>query len=405
MDSSEISQVETNGEHVAQDVPTLPSSIDGIDHPEIFTLHAKEVIVKLAAKTPHVKLYWSRAKWDKLTEIQRVICANAWKSIDDETQLAWENEIKKAKAPKPFTMAAPDAAPSVVTNQNTNIHDKARLLHLLRDPSYASTWSAAHHVMNRSELDDKQCHPQHWNKLAAAFNDYDGVIYQNATILYDGDGKELCCNSGMGVAYEVCNTINPSSKNRPERDGEWVKKILRGFKGDWSKVYERYRYQSGDQDAEDPYAEFAKFYAGDTILMYAFVVFDNNDGVVDLLGKVCPEDSMSDTGIYGDAREKSNASTISKKRGKHTSTEHSENSDEKKFVLRMINEKSPEEADGKLSSILSAEQDEAQLNLLVLNTPNITTAMQTDALEALAQIRRLARENNNYTTPDNRETV
>ena len=103
----------------------------------------------------------------------------------------------------------------------------------------------------------------------------------------------------------VCHTINPSSKNRPERDGEWVKKTLRAFKGDWSKVYERYRYQSGDQDAEDPYAEFAKFYAGDSILMYAFVVFENDDGVVDLMGKVCPEDSISDTGIYGEAREKS----------------------------------------------------------------------------------------------------
>ena len=69
----------------------------------------------------------------------------------------------------------------------------------------------------------------------------------------------------MGVAYDMCSSINPSSKNRPERDEEWVKKTLRAYKGDWSKVYERYRYQSGDQDAEDPYAEFAKFFMRETL--------------------------------------------------------------------------------------------------------------------------------------------
>ena len=57
--------------------------------------------------------------------------------------------------------------------------------------------------MNRPELDDKQSPPQHWNKLAAAFNDYEGVIYRNATIIYSSEGIELCSNSGMGVAYDV----------------------------------------------------------------------------------------------------------------------------------------------------------------------------------------------------------
>ena len=386
---------------VEQPVPIQPSAIDVTDHPEIFSLYSKEAIIKLAAKVPLVKLYWSRSKWDKLTETQRVVCSTAWRSIDDETKSAWEKEIEAAKAPKISAVLSTDS----LCNPNTNIHDKARLLHLLRDPAYASTWSFAHHVMNRSELDDKQSPPQHWNKLAAAFNDYDGVTYRNATIIYSSEGAELCSYSGMGVAYEVCHTINPSSKNRPERDGEWVKKTLRAFKGDWSKVYERYRYQSGDQDAEDPYAEFAKFYAGDSILMYAFVVFENDDGVVDLMGKVCPEDSIRDTGIYGEAREKSNTSTISRKRGKHGQGEHSE-TEEKKFVLRMINEKTAGETDGKLAAMLTAEQDEAQLSTLVLNTPNITTTMQTDALEALAQIqllkkkRRLAREQQSYGTPD-----
>jgi hypothetical protein len=152
-------------------------------------------------------------------------------------------------------------------------------------------------------------------------------------------------------------------------------------------VYERYRYQSGDQDAEDPYNEFSKFYAGDTILMYAFVVFGNDDGMVDLLGKVCPDDSISDTGIFGEAKEKTNVCTIGRKRGKHVNNESNQSSNEKKFVLRMNNEKSSDGSNGKLAEILSAEQDEAQLS--VLNTPSITSEMKDDALEALAQLQLL----------------
>lgn len=171
---------------VEQPVPIQPSAIDVTDHPEIFSLYSKEAIIKLAAKVPLVKLYWSRSKWDKLTETQRVVCSTAWRSIDDETKSAWDKEIEAAKAPKISAVLSTDP----LCNPNTNIHDKARLLHLLRDPAYASTWSLAHHVMNRSELDDKQSPPQHWNKLAAAFNDYDGVTYRNATITYSSEGAE-----------------------------------------------------------------------------------------------------------------------------------------------------------------------------------------------------------------------
>jgi hypothetical protein len=57
--------------------------------------------------------------------------------------------------------------------------------------------------MKCAELDDKDCHPQHWNKLAAAFNDYDGNPYRNATILYHRDGEELMCYPRMSVAYDM----------------------------------------------------------------------------------------------------------------------------------------------------------------------------------------------------------
>ena len=260
--------------------------------------------------------------------------------------------------------------------------------------------------MKRAELDDKDCHPQHWNKLAAAFNDYDGNPYRNATILYHRDGEELMCYPGMSVAYDICRSFDPCDRTRPERLGDWIKKVLREFKGEWSKVYERYRYQSGDQDAEDPYAEFCKFYGGNSILMYAFVVFDQNDAIVDLLGKVCSEDSQSDTGILGEQREKSNISTIGKKRSKASGgiDGKSEKSEEKQFVLK-IRDESKADTDS-FSKLRDAEKDEAELSSMILKTPNVPEDMQKTALDALAAIqllkknRRLGLVEENFKSPD-----
>ena len=77
------------------------------------------------------------------------------------------------------------------------------------------------------------------------------------------------------------------------------------------------------------------------------------------MGKVCPDDSVSDTGKFGEAREKTNASTISRKRGKHISNEPNQSSDEKKFVFKMINEKSSEVTNRTIAEILGAEHEEA----------------------------------------------
>ena len=53
MDSSEdVSQTETPVDQAASNALVLPSSIDVTEHPEIFSLHSKEAIIKLAAKSP-----------------------------------------------------------------------------------------------------------------------------------------------------------------------------------------------------------------------------------------------------------------------------------------------------------------------------------------------------------------
>ena len=121
------------------------------------------------------------------------------------------------------------------------------------------------------------------------------------------------CN-GEGPALPFCGTIDPCNSTRPERGEEWFKKVLKEFKGTWTKVYERYRYQSGDHDAEDPVAEFMKFFGGDTIVLYAFIVFDHSDAMVGLLGKICSEESQCDTGFQGENQINGNSSTIMKKK-------------------------------------------------------------------------------------------
>ncbi len=53
-------------------------------------------------------------------------------------------------------------------------------------------------------------------------------------------------------------------------------------------IYASYR-RSGEQDGADPYEEFRRFYKGNAIIIYAFVLFKGNGDYQDLLGKLLPE--------------------------------------------------------------------------------------------------------------------
>lgn len=150
----------------------LASDIDAADYHQIFTSNAKEVIAKLAVRfKADVKAYWSRNKWDKMKESQRASCHAAWCKLTSEEQFTLIQDIE-ASRPKVVGVQSTDLVP--FSTQNTNKDDKARLLHMLNSPAFSSKFTTAHQVMNRAELDDKACHGEHWNDLAASFNDYVG---------------------------------------------------------------------------------------------------------------------------------------------------------------------------------------------------------------------------------------
>lgn len=147
----------------------LSSDIDAADYHQIFTSNAKEVIAKLAVRfKADVKAYWSRNKWDKMKESQRASCHC---KLTSEEQFTLILDIE-ASRPKVVGVQSTDLVP--FSTQNTNKDDKARLLHMLNSPAFSSKFTTAHQVMNRAELDDKACHGEHWNDLAASFNDYVG---------------------------------------------------------------------------------------------------------------------------------------------------------------------------------------------------------------------------------------
>ena len=84
-------------------------------------------------------------------------------------RIKWSDKTSK---PKAAGVQSTEVAP--FSTQNTNKDDKARLIHMLNSPAFSSKFTSAHQVMNRAELDDKACHGEHWNDLAASFNDYEG---------------------------------------------------------------------------------------------------------------------------------------------------------------------------------------------------------------------------------------
>ena len=148
----------TLDEQVENLTGTLATAIDTENYPEIFRSRSKQVINKLAKSFPAIKAYWSRSKWEDLKENQRILCHSAWKNVDDNTRLCPYQEFEAARKAKVAaavsTSVSLDAPPPLPVNQNTKKNDKARLLHLLRDPTYCTTWTLAHQVMNRAELDD-----------------------------------------------------------------------------------------------------------------------------------------------------------------------------------------------------------------------------------------------------------
>ena len=138
-------------------------------------------------------------------------------------------------------------------------------------------------------------------------------------------------------SYSTCRDINPCNAARPERSGDWCRNTLRDFKGSWTKKFERFSTQSGNHEAEDLVAEFMNFTQGDCVVLYAFLLFGQNDGMTALLGKVCPSDAQCDTGVLGEAHNNGSGVTIKNKRKLGVSNSE-QRSTEKTIVLKIMDE-------------------------------------------------------------------
>lgn len=239
------------------------------------------------------KPFWkSYEKWEKLDQQKRtnaVVFVNS-KLTDinrgklyDDIRKDIANEVRDEKSRQAYT----------------NKHDKARLLHVRKDPKFAAIWRRALGDKSRQELDadhnkeDASC----WTELATAFNDYKENSYQNACVVpnrVSSSGAKISV-PGMERIFEDCHDMDPTSVNRPERDAKWVRTNYREIKSLITLASENYR-RSGNHDAENEYDEWVKFSrrSGHDVVTYARALF--NDIEIQQIGRAIRSDIARDTG-------------------------------------------------------------------------------------------------------------
>ena len=239
------------------------------------------------------KLFWkSYEKWEKLTQQQKTntvvfvnskLCDLVRGKFYDDIRTDMANEVREEKARQAYT----------------NKHDKARLLHIRKDPKFAGVWQRALDVKSRTELDADQ-HQDNaacWTELVQAFNNYKDNAYKNACVC---EGKASAAGTkiaveGMEQIFDDCHDIDPTSLNRPERDAKWVRISYREIKSLITLCSERYR-RSGNQEAENEYDEWIKFSrrSGHDIVTYARALF--SDLELQQIGRAIRDDVSRDTG-------------------------------------------------------------------------------------------------------------
>jgi len=162
--------------------------------------------------------------------------------------------------------------------------------------------------MERSELDDHENPPDHYGELADCFNDYEGYHYLNPT--FHPETKEAL--PGMDVAFGILKDINPcmGPDIRPPRGADWIKNELRTFRKCYNEIYSKF-HASGNHDAFDIYLEFSKFFQGNTLVFYGFVLIKGDEIVAnELMGKLLVDIAANDTGILNNPNSQQNEREI-----------------------------------------------------------------------------------------------
>lgn len=167
-----------------------------------------------------------------------------------------------------------------VRSENTNKHDRARLLHLYKDPRAQMAWTGAYNPLSRKDLDSPARTSQYFDTLASMFNDYKSYTYQNAVVKYD-----LRTGRPMDPLVPVLPTmtnlmnhtheLNPADPTRPRRSGAWVKETWGMMKKQISLAFAKFT-ASGQQDAANKYNSWLGFtqpHGGD-VTSYSMAVLE-----------------------------------------------------------------------------------------------------------------------------------
>jgi hypothetical protein len=263
-----------------------------------------EIMLRLLLAVPVVncengkRLYSSYGKlgWFKLNPQQKAIV----KKFFDFNITA---ELKQELVAKAVNVQLAVQTADKDKQANTSKHDRARLLHVRKDATMQCQWSLLFRQMERSALDSSKSdgHVDAAGVIAEFFNDYERNSYDNPCVrkgVLSAEGLPIAI-SGLEAVFDFCSDINPSQAQRPMRDGAWVRKHFKEMKTVMSVAYANYR-KSGNQEAEDYYAEIVKFCKGDEITVYGFMLFDKAD--LEQMGKALPENVQRDTGILGEKR-------------------------------------------------------------------------------------------------------
>jgi hypothetical protein len=163
----------------SQSINTSPNALDDFITPEIFQIHGRKIIKKLLL-LPHptssvkklIPESYKRFEWPVLSSQQRKKVVDVWNNALNEVQrtaiIASINSDLEKEARQRATQVNNHNGAEVdpgARAANTNIHDRARVLHLFFDPLLIENWSNALRVMERSELDDHENPPDDHGKI------------------------------------------------------------------------------------------------------------------------------------------------------------------------------------------------------------------------------------------------
>jgi hypothetical protein len=184
-----------------------------------------------------------------------------------------------------------------VRSDNTNKNDRCRLMHLFVATNAQGLWTTAYSPLPREELDARE-QTSAFEHLADLFNDYDNQVYKNAVIRYDESGLPITpwkSRPLFEAISKLCWDLNPQDSTRPTRDAEWIRSKAGDMRKALSVCWKCYR-TSGNQEAENIYSEWIKFYGGrETVNAYARAIF--SDFHFNQLGKSMPEEAGLDTQV------------------------------------------------------------------------------------------------------------